>query len=206
MFDDDLELPDARDPEVIGPASALLTQADLAAARADAWAEGRESARAGAEAAAAVLAEAAVALARETASLRDELRDEAEANASALARLLLDTLAALFPALCARNGEAEVRAVARALLPGLSAEPEIVVRANPAISAALEADIAGLTEDDPGRIRVLADPAMAPSDVRLRWRGGFGARDAAALWEEVAAALAPAGLLSAHVREIEHVG
>ncbi len=54
-------------------------------------------------------------------------------------------------------------------------------------------------------MRIVADPAMGPGDVRVRWQGGSAARDGAALWEEVAGALAPAGLLSARIREVEHV-
>jgi len=202
LFDEDFDLPGVPDPEVIKPSSAGgLTHADLAVARTDAWAEGRASARAETVLAAETLTEAAASLAREVAALRAALRDEAEANADAIARLLLDTLAALFPALCARNGEAEARAVVRVLLPGLSLEPEIVVRASPAITQALTEEVARALSDDAGRVRVLGDPAMAAGDVRLRWRGGTGWRDGAALWEEVAAVLAPAGLLSAKIPE-----
>ncbi|MEO8716356.1 MAG: hypothetical protein ABI369_15225, partial [Acetobacteraceae bacterium] len=185
--------------------SGTLTQVDLARVRADAWAEGRAAARTEAEAATEALAEAAASLTRETASLREALLVEAEDNAGAIARLLLDTLAALFPSLCARHGEAEARAVVRALLPGLSLEPDIVVRAAPPICRALEGDIARLLADDPGRVRVLADPAMGPGDVRLRWQGGTGTRDGAALWAEVAAALSPAGLLSVRIKETADV-
>ena len=40
--------------------------------------------------------------------------------------------------------------------------------------------------------------AMPPGDVRIAWRNGSATRDAAALWQQVAAVLAPAGLLLAH--------
>jgi flagellar assembly protein FliH len=208
LFGEDFDSPAAPDPEVIGPGSAPrgLTDADVAAARADAWAEGHGAGRAAAEAAAAqALAGAAVAMANEMAGLRDELRTAADAAADALARLLLDTLAALFPTLCARHGAAEVRAVVRALLPGLALEPEIVVRASPDTAPALAAEVARALPDEVGRVRVLPDPAMGPADVRLRWQGGTASRDGAALWEEVAAALAPAGLLSAKMREMADV-
>ena len=38
---------------------------------------------------------------------------------------------------------------------------------------------------------------MSPGDVRIAWRNGTATRDAAALWQQVAAVLAPAGLLRA---------
>ncbi|HEY5302025.1 MAG TPA: hypothetical protein VIJ55_15215 [Acetobacteraceae bacterium] len=205
LFDEDFDLPPPPDPEVIAPSAGGLTLADLAAARADAWAESRASAQAEATIATEALATAAAALAREVETLRAAMHADAEANADAIARLLLDTLAALFPALCARNGEAEARAVVRALLPGLSLEPEIVVRAHPTITPALAEQIARALPDDPDRVRVVADPSMGASDVRLRWRGGTGSRDGAALWEEVAAVLAPAGLLSARIPESAYV-
>ena len=40
---------------------------------------------------------------------------------------------------------------------------------------------------------------MTPGDVRIAWRGGAAARDATALWQQVAAILAPAGLLRTDV-------
>ena len=43
---------------------------------------------------------------------------------------------ATFPALCARYGEAEVRAIVRAVLPALTQEPAITVRAQSASPSA----------------------------------------------------------------------
>lgn len=208
LFEEDFDAPDAPEPEVIAPdlAPRGLTEADVATARADAWADGHASGRAEAEASAArTLAQAAASMASEMAKLRPELLAHAEAAAGALARLLLDTLAALFPALSARHGPVEAQAVFRVLLPGLRLEPEIVVRANPRTAPALAQEVARVLPDETERVRVVSDPAMGPGDVRVRWQGGTAVRDGAALWEEVAAALAPAGLLSARIREIEHV-
>jgi hypothetical protein len=44
---------------------------------------------------------------------------------------------------------------------------------------------------------------MSPGDVRIAWRAGSATRDTAALWEQVAAVLMPAGLLrtDAAIRE-----
>ncbi|HJS86342.1 MAG TPA: hypothetical protein VJ779_12870 [Acetobacteraceae bacterium] len=208
LFEEDFDAPHAPEPEVIAPnlVPRGSTEADITTARADAWAEGHASGRAEAEASATrTLAEAATSMASAMALLRPELLAQAEAAASALARLLLDTLAALFPALNARHGPAEAQAVLRALLPGLRFEPEIVVRANPRTAPSLAQEVARVLPDEANRVRVVPDPAMGPGDVRVRWQGGAAARDGAVLWEEVAAALAPAGLLSAQSREIKHV-
>jgi len=79
------------------------------------------------------------------------------------------------------------------------------VRANPRTAPALAEEVARALPDEADRVRIVVDPAMGPGDVRVRWQDGTAARDGAALWEEIAAALSPAGLLSAHIREVEHV-
>ncbi len=205
LFDEDFDAPEPSDPEVIAPPAAPLTKADIAAAREDGIAEGRAAACAEAAVAAKTLAGAADALIRELACLREAMHAEAEANATAIARLLLDTLATLFPALCARHAEAEACAVVCALMPGLVQEPEVVIRAAPALVDALAHEVTRACPDDARPVRIVADAAVPPGDVRLRWQGGSGRRDAAALWEAVAGALAPSGLLSAPIRETAHV-
>ncbi len=46
-------------------------------------------------------------------------------------------------------------------------------------------------------MQIIECDAMAPGDVRIAWHNGAATRDAAALWQQVAAVLAPAGLLRA---------
>ena len=115
--------------------------------------------------------------------------------AEAIARLLLDSLAATFPTLCARYGDAEVRAIIRAVLPALTQEAAITVRAHPRTAAALAAEIAHLDPDLVAHVQTVECDAMPPGDVRIAWHNGTATRDAAALWQQVAAVLAPAGLL-----------
>ena len=205
LFEEDFDTPGPSDPEVIAPLAAPLAQSDIEAARAEGIAEGRAAARAEAEVAAETLAEAARALIGELATLRDAMHAEAEENATAIARLLIDTLGVLFPALCARNGATEARAVVRALLPGLRQEPEVVIRVAPALVEAISRELAGAEQGDTPRLRVTADPSLPAGDVRVQWQGGAATRDAAALWEAVASALASSGFLSAPIRETAHV-
>jgi hypothetical protein len=56
-------------------------------------------------------------------------------------------------------------------------------------------EIGRLDPDLAERVRVVECDAMTPGDVKIAWRNGAAVRDAAALWEQVAAVLAPAGLL-----------
>ncbi len=173
----------------------IFTAAELDATRAAAFAEGRDSGLA--EAAAQhelALDTAAAALAGRLALLREDARAAAERAAAALARLLLDTLAALFPALCARHGPAEAEAVLRALLPGLGAEPSLNLRANPRDLPALQAALARAAPALAARASFSPSEIAAPGDIALAWNHGEATRDARALWDAVAAALAPAEL------------
>jgi flagellar biosynthesis/type III secretory pathway protein FliH len=96
-----------------------------------------------------------------------------------------------------RYGDAEVRAIVRAVLPELTQEPAITVRANPRTARALTQEIARLDPDLAAHVQVVDCEAMSPGDVRIAWHNGTATRDAAALWQQVAAVLAPAGLLRA---------
>ena len=107
--------------------------------------------------------------------------------------MLLDTLAALFPALCARFGSAEAAAVARAILPALRLEPHATIRLAPALVPAITDTI---QQADPSlleRLDILPDIGMAAGDIRIAWRNGAARRDVAELWTEIGDILGQAG-------------
>jgi hypothetical protein len=203
LFIEDFDLPprvplmsgnDPTDPEPIVP---VFDAAELEAARAASWDEGHAAGRAAqAGEDAAGLRRAVAALSAEFDAARDSAALIAEHSAEEIARLLLASLASVFPTLCASHGAAEAAAVARAVLPALSEEPEIGLRANPHTAPALLAEIAGIDPDLAQRVRLTPTDALAPGDVRIVWRDGMAVRDAAALWREVAAVLIPVGLLN----------
>ena len=173
----------------------IFTAAELDATRETAFAEGRDSGLAEAAAQHEVaLDAAAAALAGRLALLREDSRAAAERAAAAVARLLLDTLAALFPTLCARHGPAEAEAVLRALLPGLGGEAALSLRANPRDLPALQAALARAAPALAARASFVPSEIAAPGDIALAWNHGEATRDARALWDAVAAALAPAEL------------
>jgi flagellar assembly protein FliH len=203
LFAEDFDLPAAEPgPAAIEP---VFSSGDLAAAREEGWRDGH----------AAGLREAAMtdaAASREAiAQIAAQLRADAEAGmalaeqeAVAVAQLLLDTLAATFPALTERYGDAEVRAIVRTVLPALTREPAITVRAHPETTVAIAQEIEALDPELQAHVQTVASEDMAPGDVRIAWRNGSAVRDAAALWQQVAEVLAPAGLLrmDAGVKEI----
>ena len=121
----------------------------------------------------------------------------AEQSAEAIARLLFDSLAATFPALCARYGDAEVRAVVRAVLPALTQEQAITVRAHPRHR---RSGGAGVRAAGSRSGRACADDRMrCDAAGRRAHRLAQRRRDAGCrgLWQQVAEVLVPAGLMRA---------
>jgi flagellar assembly protein FliH len=212
LFAEDFDLRPQADsvpePEVIAPS---FSAAEVAAARAEAWAEGHEAGTA--EANAATAAATRMLLDSIATTLREsqvEAAAIAERSAEAIARLLMDSLAALFPALCSRHGENELCALMRTILPALAREPAVTVRANPAHTPALMRELDRLDPDLVERVQLIPVAAIPFGDVRASWRDGMAIRDTAELWRQVCAVLEPAGLLTqaaapATVKETEHV-
>ena len=190
LFTQDFEepLPDhAPEPEVIEP---TFGAEDLAAAREQGWAEGRESALAEAVAQHELaFTRAATAVAEQMAGLQREWRAAAEENARATARLVFDVVGALFPALNAAHGEQESLALVRALLPGLARQPAVTVRAHPSFAGKLARELEQHELIEPGRIQIVPVDTISPGDVRLLWAEGSSGREATEIWERVNAVL-----------------
>ncbi len=196
LFAEDFDLPKPA-PEVAESEPAFAAS-DLAAARKAGWREGYAAGlRNAAESDAATTRQAITAIAEQVAAQRDADAAYAEQSAEAVARLLIDSLAAVFPAMCERYGDAEIRAIVRVVLPGLTQEQAITVRAHPRTAMAVTQEVARLDPDLAAHVRTIACDAMPPGDVRIAWRSGSATRDAAELWRQVASVLMPAELLTA---------
>ncbi len=204
LFAEDFDLPEtAPAPKVIEP---VFSAGELAAARESAWQEGREAGLS--EAAAADAASTKEVMAQIAAQLRAESEAaliQAERQAESIARLLLGSLAATFPALSARHGDAEARAIVHSVLPALAQEPLITIRVHPDTAAVISREIGQLDPELRARIETVTAEAMQPGDVRITWRNGSAVRNVDALWQQVAEVLAPAGLLRADARVKEMV-
>lgn len=183
-----------QEPEVIPP---VFTAAELDEARADARNEGRDAGFVEATARhEAALGQAAESLAAQLAAIHADIRQHAEYHAMMVARLLLDTLAALFPALCARHGPEEARALCNAVLPGILDEPRITFSAHPAWAPLLAQHVEELDPQLAARTKIVTAESMVPGDVRIVWSHGSASRDAAGLWQRVADILVEAGVLT----------
>jgi flagellar assembly protein FliH len=205
LFDEDFDAPPATAgvivlddlPDEAPPPPPAVTAEDVAAARADAYAEGHEKGLAQAAAdRAEVTRQMLGVIADRLEGARLEAARVAEEGAQAVARLLMGTLAGMMPALCARHGAAEVAAVARAVLPALVREPRVTIRVSPHLVRAVEQALAGLDPDLHGRVMLVPTDAVPPGDVRIAWADGAAVRETAALWRSIAEALAPLDLLA----------
>jgi len=206
LFDEDFDAPPAAagvivlddlPDEVPPPPPPAVTAEDVAAARADAYAEGHETGLAQAAAdRAEVTRQMLGVIAGRLEGARQDAARVAEEGAQAVARLLMGTLAGMMPALCARHGAAEVAAVARAVLPALVREPRVTIRVSPHLVRAVEQALAGLDPDLHGRVMLVPTDAVPPGDVRIAWADGAAVRETAVLWRSIAEALAPLDLLA----------
>jgi len=188
---DEQEPPDAVAEPAPPPITAALLDESCAAARADGLRQGR------AEAAAARDAERDAMTASLLAglSLADaNLRDAVEVAGMRLAGLVLATLDAGFPTLCARHGAAEVARFTRDVVALLGQEPRIVIRIHPGLQLMLEGVLAELEPDQRATILVEPRDAIPPGDARIAWRHGLASRDIGALRTRLAEVLAPLGL------------
>lgn len=186
-----LDEPDAADSE----AAPAITQEALDKVSAAAHAQGLATGRA--EAAAAQEAERRALLAALLEQLRDadaQIRSAVEEAATGLARLVLASLAAGFPSLCARHGAAELGRFTQEVTALLAHEPRIVIRVHPAMRPALDEYLATLEPEQRQTIVVEPRSSLAPGDARIAWRHGLAVRDAAALQARLGAILAPLGL------------
>ncbi|MBV9252447.1 MAG: hypothetical protein JO227_24780 [Acetobacteraceae bacterium] len=191
------------EPEVIEP---VFTVQELQSAKQQSWEAGYQAGYA--EAAGAARTSVTDALAKigpAVAAATQRAEAGAHQSAEAVARLLLDSIAAAFPALCARHGEGELRAIIRSLLPAIAHEPAITIRVNPADADAVAEEVSRI-DLDAGAIRIEPAAAVAAGDIRIQWRNGRAMRNAAALWAEISDILGAAGLLPSKViKELDYV-
>lgn len=195
LFAEDFDI-DGFDPEVLSatnppvPVVQSYCGEDIEAARAEGWEAGRIAASEKLQAEDTAWVRQAISkLAVELNAASAAARAVADETAGAIARLLMSTLGAVLPTLCAAHGEAEAIAVARAVLPGLSAEPIITIRANPHTAPALSREIERIDPDLPARIRLLPTDALLPGDIRIAWQDGAAVRDTTELWNEIVTVL-----------------
>ena len=206
LFAEDFDSDDDAPEVAVAVEPAPVLAIDLEAHKAElahVWEEGRQAGLTAARAEQRALAFAA--LSRLDGAIQDmraawlaEARDSAEA----LARLLCETVTNALPALCARHGAGEVRAVLSEILPELADEPEVRMHIAPDLIPAVSDLLTGMTTN----VRLIPEPGMGPADIRLEWRKGEAQRDTAALLARIEAILAPIARDTGHnEKDFAHV-
>lgn len=158
------------------PLKYTLTADELAAVKAEAFAEGTKAATAGAErqAAAALqaLSERVAALAK---ALDDAIRP-ARGEAIKLAYLIARKLA---PALVEERPQAEIEALIAQCLDEQRSEPNIVIRVNDGLLDRVKARAGELAREHSfsGRLLVIGEPQIKAGDCTIEWSNGGLERD-----------------------------
>ncbi len=170
----------------------LLTEQDLATAREEGFAAGREAGLADATAAAqSQLAEALSALAGQIGALGPGYQDTLAAcrrDAIGIAKAIVRKTVAAGESDAALAG---IEQMITRFLPGLLDEPRIVVRINDTLLDALQERVQPLAESCGfgGGIILLSEPGLALPDCRIEWADGGAEKDSGALWREIDAAI-----------------
>lgn len=207
MFDDDFEDPELKhragkqaaaqqqaepepEPE---PPPPTFSEEELAIARSEAFAAGRDAGLAEANGALeARIAEAMglIAATLETlAAAQAQANDETATGAVELVRLIAAKLA---PETARRHGTDEIAALVEECLPHLLDQPRIIVRAAADTVDGLQAGLAVLAEANgfEGRLLVMPDAAMQAGDCRVEWADGRAERDMERVWRDIEAIIA----------------
>jgi len=164
---------------------------ELAQARADGVAEGRTAGEAAARSAHAEAIGTAVSAIADAVSALAADREAAYArHAGEAADLALAICRKLLPSLARTHALAEIESLVRDCLADLEGEPRVVVRVPDALLDPLQDRIEALGEGFDGRIVLLGDDALAPSDCSVMWADGGAERDLGRLWREVDRAVA----------------
>ena len=194
LFDFSFDAPggDVRQRGVVTPAEVGVSRAELAAAVAQARADGHAAGLA--EAAAQRerrIGDALAAIAQQLAAMfaaKDEAQRASERSTIELTRAIAGKL---FPALVRRGALVELEAIVTQCMRDAIAEPRLVLRVPDTLFEAAQQRMAPLAASlgYPGKLIILVDQELGQSDCRVEWADGGAERDTARSWREIEAAL-----------------
>lgn len=164
------------------------TEDDLAAARQLAFDEGKAAGFEQAQASIANRATEALArIADQLAAADRQIGETIDAIKRDAVEAALTVVRKAMPEFSRHHALAEIEAVVAGCLDRVLGEPRVVIRAHDAMLDALKERIEPLAErcGYGGKIVLLAEPDMSPSDCRVEWADGGAERDTSRLWEDV---------------------
>ncbi len=188
----------AADGEVLSAGTALprrFTEAELEAAKAEAYARGKDDAYAAAERAA---AKALQDIGAHTRKLIATLEDERRALRAEAARASFAAAEKIAGAALSAFGEARALQAIEAALENLRSGPRLIVRLSPALADSLKPRIEKMRAEIgyEGAVLVRADETMSAAAVSLDWADGMVSIDPTAISARIGA-LVEAALASA---------
>ena len=195
-------------PEAPEPPQPALSERDLVEAKAAAFAEGEAHGReaALAETTGSIEQRCSELLEQIATALPDSLRAEETAYSSACREslaLAIATFKKLFPKLERQAALAEVEALVETSLAQLRQEPRVVLRLPDDLLDPMRDRLDGLTHSQgfEGKVVLLSDPELGPSDVRVEFADGGMERCARQLWSEIESRILEAGAHGAPAAE-----
>jgi flagellar assembly protein FliH len=198
LFDRSFDLQDAPRPvsrKTAPPPEPTFTEAELEAARAAGFAEGRRQALD--EAAQAIEARVAAALQTLAATVGEALKSRQHA-AEAAQRRALETIRAIMrkavPALCRTAPLLELETLVNDCVREAFDEPRVVLRVADGVFDAMQQRLAAITgaAGFAGKVVLLADDSLDLADARVEWAEGGAERDTKRLLRDIDGALARA--------------
>ena len=189
LFDRNFEIEKAqRGATAEKPKAPTYSQADLAAAEQRGFDAGRSAGLREAEQSAEErIAGCLDALSGQFGELNDQMARSQERHLHDTLELAFHVLGKLFPALARHGALAEAEQLIESCLARLRYEPRIVLRTADGLHDLLRDRMEELASRAgfEGRIVLLTEEGMGPSDVRVEWADGGAERDTAGLWAEI---------------------
>ena len=181
--------PPVVEPEMPEPEPApTFSEADLVAARQEAFAAGREDGiRQAAEAIEQRIAETMARIVESMDGLFAQQSATADVAARDAAVIAVQIARKVLPALAERCAAEEIGRLVSQAMALARDEPRVVIRVAEALREPLEVHLRALTEGRgfQGQIVLTGDPAMAAGDCAVEWSAGGAERDTAALWRQI---------------------
>ena len=165
-----------------------FTEEELATARDDGFAAGKEAGQKAAE----DLIERDIA--RTLESMTEQLTGLGKAQAEAVERRGRETIEAalviirkLFPSLAETHGMTEIEGIISDCLARLRGEARIVIRVADAVLDAVNERVTALAAKAgfEGKVVLIAQEDLQAGDVRVEWADGGAERDSGSLWREI---------------------
>lgn len=170
------------------PPAPTFSEEELEAARAEAFEAGRQSVlNEGSAKAAQALNEALEVIGRGLDHLQPLIDRATNEISEVAAQVALEVCRKMLPHTADHFAVAEIEAMVAALMPHLVDHPRLIIRVNPRLAEETRERLSAVcqTHGFEGRIQIMEQANLAPSDTQLDWGDGGAERNTRRLWDAV---------------------